>query len=69
MKVSIKRERCSGHARCAAVAPELFSVNDDGYIDSDGFDVPPGMEEIARKGVRACPERALRIVEANEQES
>jgi ferredoxin len=24
--------------------------------------VPPGMEEVARRGVRACPERALKVV-------
>jgi ferredoxin len=61
MKIIVKRNLCSGHARCWNVAPEVFRLNDDGYIDMDDFEVPPGQEEIAGKGARACPERALRI--------
>lgn len=61
MKIIVKRSLCSGHARCASVASDLFRLNDDGYIDMDDFEVPPGQEELARKGARACPERALRV--------
>jgi len=63
MKIVIDRERCVGHARCAAVAPELYMLNDEGYIDSDGFDVPPGQELMARRGARACPEKIIQVVE------
>ena len=66
MKIIVKRPLCSGHARCASVAPELFRLNDDGYIDMDDFEVPPGQEELARRGARACPERALRIAKEDE---
>lgn len=57
----MKRSLCSGHARCASVAPELFRLDDAGYIDMTDFEVKPGMEELARRGARACPERALRV--------
>jgi ferredoxin len=30
-----------------------------GFIRPDDIEVPPGQEAIARRGVRACPERAL----------
>lgn len=59
MKVVIDRKNCVGHARCHAVAPELYPLDDLGYIDSDGFDVPAGMEAAARSGARACPERVI----------
>ncbi len=62
MKVIIDRANCVGHARCQAVAPDLFPLDDLGYIDSDGFEVPEGMEEQARKGARACPERVIRTI-------
>lgn len=62
MKVVIDRQNCVGHARCNAVAPDLFPLDDVGFIDSDGFDVPAGMEEAARKGARACPERIIKTV-------
>jgi ferredoxin len=61
VKIIVKRPLCSGHARCASVAPEIFRLDDDGYIDMDDFEVAAGDEELARKGARACPERALRV--------
>lgn len=63
MKVIANQSLCSGHARCAAVAPEFFDLNDDGYIGFDEKTVPPELEAAARRGVRACPERALTFVE------
>lgn len=66
MKIIVKRSLCSGHARCASVAPEVFELNDDGYIDMDDFDVAAGQEDAARKGARACPERALRVAKQDD---
>jgi ferredoxin len=63
MKVIVNRSACVGHARCHHVAPELFALDDDGYIASTSFEVPAGQEALARRGVCACPERALSIVE------
>jgi ferredoxin len=59
MKIRIDRSGCVGNARCWAAAPELFPLDDDGYIATDGFEVPPGQEERARRGARACPERVI----------
>ena len=61
MKIIANTALCSGHARCAAVAPDVFDLNDDGYIGFEEKEVPPGKEAAAQRGVRACPERALRI--------
>ena len=63
MKIKIDRASCQGHARCATVAGDLYKLNDQGYIGSDGFDVPAGMEDLARKGARACPERVISVVD------
>ena len=63
MKIVIDRSRCTGHARCAAIDPELYILDDDGYIASDGFDVPEGKEASAKRGARACPERVISVVE------
>jgi ferredoxin len=62
MKVSVDNDLCSGHALCAATAPEVFDLDDYGY-SSIGQDrsVPEGQEDAAHRGVVACPERALHI--------
>jgi ferredoxin len=67
MKIRIEKSKCVGNARCAAVAPDLFPLNDDGYIAIEEIDVPPGMEALARRGARACPERII-IVEEQDGE-
>ncbi len=63
MRIRIERAACVGNARCAAVSAELFPLNDDGYIDSDGFEVAPGDEALARNGAKACPERIIFVIE------
>jgi ferredoxin len=63
MRIRIDKARCAGHARCAAVAPEIYALDDDGYISVEEIDVPPGKEDIARRGARACPERIITVVE------
>ena len=63
MKIHIDKAACVGNARCAAVAEELFPLDENGYIAVSEIDVPPGKEELARRGARACPERIIVIEE------
>ena len=63
MKIRIDKAACAGNARCAAVAPDLFPLDENGYIEVTEIDVPPGREELARRGARACPERIIVIEE------
>lgn len=64
MHVHVDRERCQGHNRCYALAPELFDVDDLGnsFELNDGL-VPAGLEEKARLAVANCPERAISMTE------
>jgi ferredoxin len=62
VRSKINKEACVGNARCNAVAGDLYPLNDDGYIAVEEIEVPPGMKELALRGVRACPERII-IVE------
>ena len=63
MKIRIDKPKCVGNARCAAVSDQLFKLDDVGYIAVDEIDVPPGMEGLARRGARACPERIIKVEE------
>ena len=57
-------ERCQGHGRCYATAPEVFEADDigNGHEIGDGV-VPEDLREKARLAVANCPERALDIEE------
>jgi ferredoxin len=64
MRVSVDAEKCQGHNRCYALAPELFDVDDYGQavVIGDGT-VTPELEEKARLAVANCPEYAIEIEE------
>ena len=61
MQIIINKAACVGHGRCQHVAPELFSLDDNGYIATVSFNLPAGAEALAQRGVRACPEGALSL--------
>ena len=63
MKIRIEKAQCVGNARCHAVSAELFPLDEDGYIASEGFVVQAGEEQAARRGARACPERIIYVEE------
>ncbi|MEM7321754.1 MAG: ferredoxin [Actinomycetota bacterium] len=60
MRIQIDPDRCQGHNRCYALAPELVDVNDLGeaHVLNDG-QVPAGLEEKAQLIIDNCPEFAV----------
>jgi ferredoxin len=63
LKIKVERAKCSGHARCAAVAPDVYDLDSDGFSISDGKTVPEPLRDQALRGARACPERAIKVEE------
>lgn len=65
MKVTIDQDRCQGHLRCYAIAPDFFQVDDLGHATTspDGDQVPTEIEDKVREAIRNCPERAITIEE------
>jgi len=63
MRVRVDHDRCEGHARCNAINPQLFELDDVGYSSVDTLEVPAGLEQDARKAVANCPEMAISIEE------
>ena len=64
LRVRVESERCQGHNRCCAVAPELFEADDIGNarVRGDGK-VAPALEAKARLAVANCPEHAVRLTD------
>ena len=56
MKVKVDRERCQGHARCAALAPELFALDQFGNAREVGDGtVPAALADKALSGAGELP--------------
>ena len=64
MKINLNAYACQCHARCHALAPELFDLNDEdlAVLLIDG-DIPAELEEKARLAAQRCPEFAIEIIE------
>ena len=62
LRVRVEAERCQGHNRCCAIAPELFEADELGnaHAKGDGV-VPPALEAKARLALANCPEHAVRL--------
>ena len=60
MRIRVDPAKCQGHARCFALVPELFEVDDYGLssVKDDGA-VPTELEERARLAIENCPEFAI----------
>jgi ferredoxin len=63
MRVRVDRQRCTGHGRCYALAPEVFEADDEGYCVIPSEQVPAELTDVARRGALNCPEDAIEIIE------
>ncbi len=65
MRLHLDSEKCQGHNRCYALAPELFDVDDYGQavLLLDG-DVPAELQDKARLAAANCPEFAIKVTDA-----
>lgn len=64
LRVHVDQNKCQGHARCKALAPELFDLDEFGnaHERGDGW-VPEGLEHKARLAQANCPEIAIELTE------
>jgi len=58
-------DRCTGHGRCYAVAPTVFTCDDSGYVELlVDPELTPDLEANARKAALNCPESAITLVDS-----
>lgn len=64
VKIHVDRDKCQGHARCKALAPELFELDEYGNAHEIGDgSVPETLIEKAYLARSNCPEFAIEITE------
>jgi ferredoxin len=61
VRIKIDRELCAGHAQCYLIAPELFTVDEQGYgvVLAEEFD--DSLRELAVRAAANCPERVIQV--------
>jgi ferredoxin len=64
LKVRVDPDKCQGHNRCKALAPELFELDEFGNARAAGDGrVPAHLEQKAYLAKSNCPEFAIEIDE------
>ena len=64
VRIKVDADKCQGHNRCHAIAPELFELDGFGNAQAAGDGVVP--EHLVDKAYLAksnCPEFAVEIIE------
>lgn len=65
VSVEIDQDVCISDQVCAATAPDIFEMGDDGkaYVRDGMTDVEDADLDMAREGAQACPVDAITIAE------
>jgi len=64
LRVRVDQDKCQGHARCKALAPELFELDEYGNAHEIGDGtVPAALIDKAWLAKSNCPENAIDIIE------
>lgn len=62
-KVVVDFDLCESNAMCEALAPDVFRIDDDDFLQVDDPTVTDENRGRVEQAVAACPKSALKIVE------
>lgn len=63
MKIKVDFDLCKGHANCMGEAPEVFQVDDKGYLTILKEEPPEQFREAVELAVQHCPTGAISLEE------
>lgn len=62
-KIVVNRDLCEANARCVAVCPEVFHVDEEDELHLKVEMVEEGLRAKIEAAVRVCPRQALSLVD------
>ena len=63
MKIKVDFDLCESNAMCEALAPDVFELDDDDFLQLNTDEVTPENEQRVRQAAAACPRAAISLVE------
>jgi len=61
MRIKVDFDLCQGHANCMGEAPDVFRVDDKGFLEVLQEEPPEALREAVEKAVKYCPTGALSL--------
>jgi ferredoxin len=59
MRIRVNPIKCQAHGLCGELLPEWIRMDEWGYPIINPGELPPALEELARRAADACPTLAL----------
>ena len=63
MRIIVDFDLCQGHANCMGEAPDVFLVDDQGFLEILQEEPPEELREAVELAVKYCPTGALSLEE------
>jgi ferredoxin len=63
MRVVVDRDLCEANGVCAGLAPDVFDLDDEDYLDIAAGEVPAASADAVRRAVASCPRLALSLAD------
>ncbi|MFD9670068.1 ferredoxin [Rhodococcus sp. NPDC059968] len=60
MKIALDTDKCMGHARCHAMAPAAFDLDDEGYAVVTPAAATTSEDDL-QNAAASCPEQAITV--------
>ncbi|ABL82317.1 MULTISPECIES: ferredoxin [unclassified Nocardioides] len=61
MKIRVDYDLCESNALCEALAPDVFELDDDDYLQLKTDQTTPENIDAVKRAVAACPRAALSL--------
>jgi ferredoxin len=61
MKLIVDFDQCEANGICVGIAPDIFELDDQDYLNVTVSDVPEDRQDAVRDAVAQCPKAALRL--------
>ncbi|WP_182523600.1 ferredoxin [Nocardioides dongkuii] len=61
MKIKVDFDLCESNGLCEAMAPEVFELDDDDYLQVKADETSPENLENVKRAVAACPRAAISL--------
>jgi ferredoxin len=61
MKIKVDFDLCESNALCEALAPDVFELDDDDYLQLKTDETTPENIEAVQRAVAACPRAAISL--------
>jgi ferredoxin len=59
--IEVDQRRCCGYGMCAELSPDVFSLDDNGFVVAERTQIPQELMPATEDAVYSCPEGVLKL--------